>query len=554
LERSKVKAHSPEERRRIAAVQGEPSAERAGTEGEPSVLLHELRVHHLELELQNQQLRDTQLELAASRDRYRALFDGAPFGYLTVQDDGTVLEANRTATALLGLEAPHLVGSRLSAVMDQNDADQFYLRRRAAAALGTTETCDVALRRRDMQVIEARLEIAREADGREGRFRVVMVDIGDLRRAQRGLQESEARFRQLAEHIDDVFYVRELDGRVSYVSPLFEQIWGFPAAWLEGREAGWIDTVDTDDQKRMEAAWARLQKGAAVSEIYRIRRPDGEPRCVQDRAFPVEMDRRIVRYVGVVRDVTHERDLEDALRQAQKMEAAGVLASGVAHNLGNVLQAILASVRLAQRKDSDAPKRLEALDRAAGASLKGGALIDQLMSFARRQDGMIEPRAVPVDSWLGEAVTLLTPLMGDRIRIDVRAAAAEAAVMADPVQLEQILFNVAANARDAMPDGGTLTVGARRAAVDEATARPHGACAGSFVVVTVRDDGCGMDAKTKARIFEPFFTTKGVGKGTGLGLSTAFALVRDFGGWIDVESERGVGTTFSIYLPTLRST
>ena len=520
---------------------------------DPARVLHELQVHQIELEMQNDELRRAQGDLQESRDRYWALYDLAPFGYLTLARNGAIVEANLTATKLLQIDRSHLVGRLLGAFMDPADAQRFLLHLRAVARPGTKETCDVALRRSTGEAMQVRLETASERVGEGQILQTVIVDISDLRDAEKMLKQSEARFRQIAERIDDVFYVREWVGRISYVSLAFERIWGRPAAWLAGRDGGWLETIEPEDRGRVAAAWKRLRDGATISEIYRIRRPDGTTRWVHSRGFVVEGDNgRVLRNVGVVRDVTSERALEDQLRQAQKMEAVGTLASGVAHNLRNVLQAVMGSIQLAQFIGVEDPDCAHALERAVSATKRGAVLIDQLMTFARKQDGTINLQPLRVDDAIREAAGLLKPLMGGRILLEIETAAPAGVVMSDPVQFEQVLLNLAANARDAMPDGGTLSIRSREAVLDEPTAKAHATSAGAHVIVTVRDSGCGMDAETRAHIFEPFFTTKGIGKGTGLGLSTVFALVRQFGGCIEVESAPGQGTTFSIWLPALQ--
>jgi PAS domain S-box-containing protein len=516
-------------------------------------LVHELKVHQVELEMQNEELRRTKAELELNRDLYWTLYNRAPFGYLTLEVDGAICAANPAAVALLRLDREKLIGRHLSQFMGEADADRFQTHRRQVLADETRQSCDLRLRRPDGSQVEVRMETALDSSVPGPRLITVVVDVSDLRRAQDDLRESEARFRQIAESIADVFYVRELDGRVSYVSPAFERIWGRPADWLRAQPAAWMETIDPEDRNRVAVAWLRMRGGASISEVYRICRPDGTQRWVHSRGFAVVADGgEVRRNVGVVRDVTNERKLEDELRQAQKMEAVGTLAGGLAHNLRNVLQAIVASVGLVKVRGSGSPEGVRSLERALSASGKGVALIDQLMVFSRKQSGQLTRRPLRLDQEVHAAEALIKVLLGERIQLDVATGAPGGVVMADPVQLEQILLNLATNARDAMPDGGTVTIQTRERVLDDEAAKSHGVVAGPHVVVTVRDTGTGMDAATKARVFEPFFTTKEAGKGTGLGLSTVFGLVRQFGGCVDVESEPGAGTTFSICFPSLQ--
>jgi PAS domain S-box-containing protein len=521
-------------------------------------LVHELQVHQVELEMQNDELRGTQGELEASRDRYSTLYHQAPIGYLTIDRRGKIQEVNLTATAMLGMERAHLLGQHLAMFVNREDAAAFFRYQRDVLVEERKQGRDFRMRRAGGPAFIGHLDsvadpASKDADGRCTQFFAVLTDVSGLRQTEARLQESEARFRELAERIEDVFYVRDARGALTYVSPAFERIWGQSAAPLLGKTSAWLETIDLEDRDRVADAWARMREGAPVSEVYRIRRRDGASRWVHSRAFPVlGADGRVDHFVGVVRDVSTEHRLEAELRQAQKLEAVGTLAGGVAHNLRNTLQAMLLFIRIAQT--SEGGDRLErALARALASGKRGAELIDQLMIFARGQAPNPERLPCNVDAVVREAAILIRPLLGNAITLAIETRAPGAIVMADVVGLEQVLLNLARNARDAMPGGGTFAISTEETTLDEQTGQAHGVAQGPHVKLIVRDTGSGMDDETKARIFEPFFTTKEVDRGTGLGLSTVFGIVRRFGGAIDVESRKGEGTAFTIHFPPLKS-
>jgi len=541
---------SAEELRQTAEVlfADRPSASKLSGH-EPQALLHELGVHQIELEMQNDELRHAHLELEVSRDRYAALYDNAPFGYLTIDRKGVIVECNLTAAALLRRDRIRVLGLKLQSLMSRGDADAFHRQQRELLRSGGKQTCEVDLQRADGRNFRASLDLIVDAGATaDPRTNVAVIDLTELRGTQADLHASEARFQLIAANVQDMLYLRELDGVVSYVSPAYERIWGRPASPLGRKPTGWLDTVEPEDRQQVWQAWERLRGGTPISVVYRIRRPDGALRWVHSRGFPIGDKDGRQRSVGVVRDVTHERMPEQALRHAQKMEAVGTLASGVAHNIRNVLQAILNFIQVIRLKTEAGEPIVEMLDRVNNATGRGAELIDQLVMFARKQDALSLSR-VRVDDVLREAAGLIRPLVTEMVSLEIDAGAPDAIVMADPVQLEQVLLNLAANARDAMPRGGTLAITSREVVLDEPSAKARRLSPGPQVVLTVKDSGEGMDAETKARVFEPFFTTKGVGQGTGLGLSTVFAVVQQFGGSIEVDSAPGAGSTFTITLP-----
>jgi PAS domain S-box-containing protein len=247
--------------------------------------------------------------------------------------------------------------------------------------------------------------------------------------------------------------------------------------------------------------------------------------------------------------VEEDRDrAENELRQSQKMEAVGRLAGGVAHDFNNILTVINASCSFLEEGLHASEPLLEDIRTISEASQSAARLTRQLLAFSRRQ--VLEPRPLDLNVLVGESEKMLNRLIGEDIRIRVEPAPALGFALADPGQLEQVIVNLAVNARDAMPDGGTLTITTANVELDEVFVSLHaGSSAGPFVRLVVSDTGVGMDAETLARVFEPFFTTKGVGKGTGLGLSTVYGIVKQSGGFIAVDSAPGRGSTFGIYLP-----
>jgi signal transduction histidine kinase len=306
-----------------------------------------------------------------------------------------------------------------------------------------------------------------------------------------------------------------------------------------------MDAVHPEDRERVERADARLNEGAPFEETFRIQRPSGETRWIRARFFPPERGADPqMRTVGIAQDMTAQRVLEEDLRQAQKLEAMGRLSNAIAHDFGNLLQGIMGCALIALSDEGPPERRRDYLERVVDAVKRGSDLVGQLMTFTRKKE--TEPRPIRLDEAVHGTARLIERLVGANIRLEVVTRAPNAVVLADPVQLEQILINLAANARDAMPKGGRL-----RIETDEAVLGPAstGLPKTRGVRLSVRDTGLGIDAATRARIFEPFFTTKPVGVGNGVGLSTVLAITRHLGGRVDVESEPGRGTAFVFLLP-----
>jgi two-component system cell cycle sensor histidine kinase/response regulator CckA len=366
--------------------------------------------------------------------------------------------------------------------------------------------------------------------------------------------EAEDRFREMAENIRDVFWVcASGTGKVLYVSPAYQGIWGKTADSLFAAQGSWPEAVIEEDRDALAEARENLTRGIPYEIEYRIRRPDSSVRWIHDRGFPVpDKTGGPARMVGVAADVTERKHLESELLQSQKMELVGKLASGIAHDFNNLLTIISGYVSMLLDKENQPPASVEALKRVFTASRQATGLVRQLLLFSRKRSPKRE--VVDLNTEVEIISTMLQRLLGEMVVVDFIPAPEAPRTSADVAMLEQVLMNLAVNARDAMSHGGRLTI--------SVGLRPKGArpqkdapiLMGDFACISVRDTGSGIPAAILPRIFEPFFTTKDEGRGTGLGLATAKDIVKRHDGWIEVDTGVGAGTEFRIYLPLTRGT
>jgi len=366
-------------------------------------------------------------------------------------------------------------------------------------------------------------------------------------RAQEQLQQSEARYRTLVDGVRDVIFALAPDGTIASLNPAFETITGFPRdEWL-GRP--FEQLVHSDDLPLALELLSGVARGEPrpVNQ-FRIRTRKGDYRVGEFAATPQYREGQLAGILGICRDVTERLSLEQQLRQAQKMEAVGRLAGGVAHDFNNILTAItgyadllLEDLGTSDRRRDDIAEIRKAAERAAG-------LTRQLLAFSRQQ--VMQAQVLDLNALVADTQNMLGRLLGEDIALVTRLDPALGAVKADPGQLEQVIMNLAVNARDAMPGGGKLTIETANAELDDTYVREHfPARPGSYVMLAVSDTGTGMSDEVQSHLFEPFFTTKEKGKGTGLGLATVYGIVKQSGGYIWVYTEPGHGTTFKIYLP-----
>jgi len=383
-------------------------------------------------------------------------------------------------------------------------------------------------------------------------YSVMIRDISERKHAEEMLRKSEEEYRTLFEESKDVVFISTPEGRFVDINPAGVELFGYPSK-EELLNADIARDLYTDPFDREEARRVLETKGFLKDYEQTIRCKDGTRRIVLETSNGVRDDKgNIVAYRGFLRDVTERRALEKQLFQAHKMEAVGQLAGGIAHDFNNILTAILGYSDLMQESMPPGSTHRRNAEEITKAARRAASLTRQLLAFSRRQ--MMKPKVLGLNSLITDMDKMLRRLISENIELSTMLDPALGQVRADPGQIEQVIMNLVVNARDAMPQGGTLTIQTTNADLDERFAAQHlGAQAGSYVTLAVSDTGHGMNAEVQAHIFEPFFTTKEMGKGTGLGLSTVYGIVKQSGGYITVQSDHETGTTFKIYLPRIEA-
>jgi nitrogen fixation negative regulator NifL len=381
-----------------------------------------------------------------------------------------------------------------------------------------------------------------DADGKITHFLSVKEDITEQKRTQEELRKSEAKWRSYLENAPVGILVADATGRHIEANHTMEKMLGYPPGGILGTSIQ--DMLVDPHDKTVAEHFAELRRNGFAAGEFQLLRKNSESIWVSIRA----MELGDGRLLGVFQDITRSRQLESDLRQAQKLEAVARLAGGVAHDFNNILAAILMQLSLLQMRpdlDLETKEMLKELDSAA---TRGSSIVRQLLLFSRTSTMSVKP--VDLNSVFAQLLIMLRRLIGEDVKIEFDPGVEPHWVDADVVMMEQVVMNLAVNARDAMPRGGRIKIAVSSVNMGESS------CAGNpnrrpgrFICLATSDTGCGMDAATMKRIFEPFFTTKEPGKGTGLGLATVHGIVAQHKGWIEVESKVGQGTTFLVYIP-----
>jgi PAS domain S-box-containing protein len=376
----------------------------------------------------------------------------------------------------------------------------------------------------------------------------VVRDITGWKRTEEALKRSEEQYRNLVENARDAIFTLSDDGQVLTLNLAFEKITGWSREEWIGRP--FLDILHPEDREKAVHLVAELMSGSIppISEL-RIVCSSGEYVIGEFASAPTSVDGTPVGILGIARDITYRKNLEDQLRQAQKLESIGTLAGGIAHDFNNMLNIVLAHTQLISRSDYDPIHLRSSIEAITRAGERGARIVQQLLTFARQTEAVFEP--IDLNRSVGEIGDIITSTFPKTITISVTLADDLPLVRGDTTRIHQVLLNLCVNARDAMPGGGEISLATRLEDRREVRKRHPEADREEYLCIEISDTGTGMDEDTRRRIFEPFFTTKETGQGTGLGLAVVYGIIRDHDGFLSVRSKPGSGTTFRIYLPAL---
>ncbi len=493
------------------------------------------------------------------RDRDRAHIDGAfehaALGIALVAPDGRWLRVNRALCGMVGYTEQELLATNFQTITHPDDmgADLEFVRQMLAGEIQRYEMEKRYFHRLGHVIwVLLSVSLVRDADGAPKYFISQLQNITKRKRAEAALAESRALL-AAAESIAHVgSWAMDMEtGQLVWSDNMFRMVGREPTGAPVSRE-WFMSHVHPDDRATVHAAFQSLvQTGDAPPVECRIVRPDGTERTIQARGRVQRAPGgdRVTHVLGSAQDVTERKELEEQLRQSQRLDAVGQLAGGVAHDFNNLLMVITSyAALLLEDLDQSDPRRND-VSEVAKAADRAATLTQQLLAFGRRQ--LLQPRVLDVNHTVTELEKMLRRVLTEDIELVTVLDPALRCVRADPGQLEQVVMNLVVNARDAMPGGGTLTIETGNVEILGASTRHNRGAVppGAYVRLTVTDTGHGMDEATQERIFEPFFTTKPPGKGTGLGLSTVYGIVKQSGGYVSCESARGQGTTLKIFLP-----
>jgi two-component system cell cycle sensor histidine kinase/response regulator CckA len=492
-----------------------------------------------------------QSALAASEKRFRSLVQNSSDLVTILAPDGTILYASDSAERIVGYSPASLVGTSLLAYLDEPDGAAVRgLLQSGNGKSSVAGPIEFTLRRTDGSGVW--LEAIGTNLLNDATIRGIVLnarDVSERKRADRALRDSEERYRDLFDNASDLVCMATPDGALLYVNQAWQEGTGFGEEDI-GRMR-FIDLVHPESRPHYQDVLHRVLAGERLDHVELIFMPKaGTPITVEGNLSCTFKDGEASIVRGIYRDVTERKRVEEHLRRAERMQAAGKLAGGVAHEVNNMMTGVIGFSEFILRSlEPDDPRRGD-VEEVIKAGTRAADVTRQLLAFTRQQ--FLRPQVLEVNSVVSDMEKMLRRSLGEDKVFQLKLSPDAGEIKADRGQLEQVLINLVLNARDAMSEHGRVTIETAAMEWDQAYTQRHGGVnlpLGTYVLLAVSDTGCGMEPDVQARIFEPFFTTKPIGQGTGLGLSTVYGIVKQSGGYVWVYSEPGAGSVFKVYLP-----
>ena len=489
--------------------------------------------------------------LAASERRFRSLVQNSSDLVTILAPDGTILYASDSAERIVGYSPSELVGSSLLSYLSHEDAQSVRsLLQNGNGRSNGAAPIEFSLRRGDGSAVW--LEAVGTNLLTDLTIRGIVLnarDVSERKRADHALRESEERYRDLFDHASDLVCMAAPDGSLLYVNQAWQDGTGY--AEVEIGRMQLIDLVHPDSRTHYAEVLERVLQGDRIDHVELVLVPKlGAPIRVEGNLSCTFKDGQPSVVRGIYRDVTERKRVEEHLRRAERMQAAGKLAGGVAHEVNNMMTGVIGFSEFLLRSLEEGDARRSDVEEIIKAGTRAADVTRQLLAFTRQQ--FLQPQVLDVNTVVADMEKLLRRSLGEGHVLELQLSTDAGQLLADRGQLEQVLINLVINARDAMTGHGRVRIETGIAIWDDVYAQRHGGVdlpLGRYVMLAVSDTGCGMDPDVQARIFEPFFTTKPVGQGTGLGLSTVYGIVKQSGGYVWVYSEVDQGSVFKIYLP-----
>ncbi len=493
---------------------------------------------------------EAERRLRESEERYRVLYNNTPVMLHSIDRNGRLIAVSDYWLEYLGYAREEVIGRKLSDFLTESSrrhAEQTFLPE--FFKTGVVRNVGYQFFKKDGSIIDISLSATaeRDAEGAVARSRTVLIDVTERNNADRALRQSERQMRLIADSLPILICYLDKAGHIRFANRTFSDWHRCGGREIDGER---FDALLTPEMRAvLSPHMAAANRGQDLGFEATLTYPDGKTREVEATFLALRRDDGSVDgFVVMTTDATERKATEAQLQQAQKMEAVGQLTGGLAHDFNNLLAVVLGNLQLLERSIKDDEKAVRRSRAALDATERGAELTKRLLAFSRRQT--LEPKTIDINDLVSNMKTLLRRTLGETVELNIVCADGLWLTKADPNQVETAVLNLAINARDAMPDGGRLTIETANKQLDEAyTAQSGDIDAGDYAMVAVSDSGTGIPKALTAKVFQPFFTTKDVGKGSGLGLSMVYGFVKQSGGHIKIYSEEGHGTSVKIYLP-----